>query len=221
MSLAARAWSYRPDEWDERVFHEVFEEDVYRLRKHTLDPVDFTRGWVLDLGANVGAFTLRALDLGAPHVVAVEPVQANYEQLLSNLDACGALGQVTVIRKAVVGERHEGGTLRMAQPAWGASTRADPTGDIVVPTIQLRELLGVREWSCVKLDIEGGEYAALAGITPHDLRGVMRLTMEFHNAQANERSIGDIVGMLMEWGTVATVGRPSAGGNLHAARYGL
>ena len=59
-------------------------EDIILENKYQL-PEDMKGLKVLDLGANIGAFTVAALERGA-EVVAVEPEGRNFETLLDNVE---------------------------------------------------------------------------------------------------------------------------------------
>jgi len=113
---------------------------------------------VVDIGANAGAFSLRAARL-ARRVVAVEPVATDILEENILLNGAG----VQVIR----------GALGDGQPAvvcWDG-------GSAVVPTFTLRQIRAVAG-GCdfLKCDCEGAEWR----ITPSDLGGIRRIEMELH-----------------------------------------
>ena len=113
---------------------------------------------VLDIGANVGAFSIRAARY-SPHVVAVEPVTA--EVLRENVRLNRA--KVTVIE----------GALGDGNPAvidWDDAR-------VQVPTYTLGQLIGMAG-GCdfLKCDCEGAEWL----IRPGDLSGIRRIEMELH-----------------------------------------
>jgi hypothetical protein len=117
-------------------------------------PDDF----VLDLGANAGAFCLRAARK-TPHVTAVEPVTAAL--LRENVLLNG--GPVTVIEVAL-------GDGRPAEIVWDGC-------HVNVPTYPLDELIRLAG-GCdfLKCDCEGAEWQ----IDPADLSGIRRIEMELH-----------------------------------------
>lgn len=226
-----RRWEIRPGTYDERVFDEVWNEDTYRLTtpKALSWPVDFSKAPVLDIGANVGAFTLRALDLHAPHVCSVEAHPDNVTQLRRNLDLCGVADRVAIVAAAV---HNATGTVRMSG-RYGQTEGDDLTGthfaadgEIEVPTVPFRALLeGAAAWSCLKMDIEGGEFEAWKGITAADIAHVEHIVMEFHGpgmphlTHLAAGQFGGIVETIAEWGHVTLLGRPSVGGQLYGKRY--
>jgi len=113
---------------------------------------------VVDIGANVGAFCIRAARL-SDHVVAVEPVC--WDILRENV----GLNRVTVtIITGALGNGHPG------EVSW------DGFG-VTVPTYTLGQIIGMAG-GCdfLKCDCEGAEWL----IRPEELGGIRRLEMELH-----------------------------------------
>jgi len=113
---------------------------------------------VLDIGANVGAFCIRAARLGGI-VTAVEPVTT--ELLRENI----RLNRVDV--QVIAGALGDG---KPAAISWdGCSVRT--------PSYPLRNLVAMAG-GCdfLKCDCEGGEWL----IRPRDLDGIRRIEMEIH-----------------------------------------
>src|SRR5262245_25155027 len=94
----------RPDSTDASVIREIWEENVYHLA-----PGDFAHaGVAVDIGANIGAFALRAALLGAHRVIAYEPEDENFEYLRKNIEAHPGLGAAVVaVQAAVWSHEHE------------------------------------------------------------------------------------------------------------------
>jgi len=133
-------------------FRQIFEVPEYRF--DDLQPDDR----VIDIGANVGAFCIRACRY-SDHIVAVEPVTAVL--LRKN------------IRKNNVPVRVIEGALGDGNPvkvSWDGS-------EIISPSYPLREIIRMGG-GCdfLKCDCEGAEWQ----ITPQDLRDVRRIEMELH-----------------------------------------
>jgi FkbM family methyltransferase len=114
----------------------------------------------VDIGANAGFYTLAFRRLGA-EVTAIEPLAVNVQHLLRHL-ALNRLQKVTVIQAAVsdcAGLAH----FRVGpNNAEGALTKQSTA--LVVPTVTL-DSLPIPIPDIVKMDIEGGEVAALRGAT--------------------------------------------------------
>lgn len=113
---------------------------------------------VIDIGANVGAFSIRAARF-SPHVLAVEPVVSG------------------ILRENVKLNRVE---VRVIEGALGDGNPAEIEWDDTrarVPTYTLRQITGMAG-GCdfLKCDCEGAEWL----IHPPDLAGIRRIEMELH-----------------------------------------
>ena len=113
---------------------------------------------VLDIGANIGAFCLRAARMSR-QVAAVEPVTADLLQ--ANITLNGA--EVRVFHAAL-------GDGSLSEIEWDGIRS-------LVPTYRLRDLVR-RAGGCdfLKCDCEGAEWH----INPGDLSGIRRIEMELH-----------------------------------------
>ncbi len=126
---------------EEYCFGDILEEDI-----------------VLDIGANAGAFCIRAARKSR-NVIAVEPVTCE------------------VLKKNIL---LNGVSVRVIEGALGTGGTRDIEWDGVhgiVPTYLLRDLIGMAG-GCdfLKCDCEGGEWL----IDPEDLAGIRRIEMELH-----------------------------------------
>jgi FkbM family methyltransferase len=146
-------------------------------------------GLVLDLGANIGAFSIYvACVLGVPRLIALEPVAQTFDKLQANIAANNLGGAVTRIRKGIGGASgprmiH----LGVSSPHSSMFYRGDPqyesvvTETIEVATLdQLFEDLKIDRVDMCKLDCEGGEVEALLAASDDTLRRIRCLSMEYH-----------------------------------------
>jgi len=136
----------------ETSFRQIFEVPEYRF--DDLTPHDR----VIDIGANVGAFCIRASRY-SPHVVAVEPVTAAL--LRKNIRLNDA--PVRVIEAAL-------GNGREITVNWDDHEVTSPT----FPLTTIIDMAGGCEF--LKCDCEGAEWL----INPPDLAGIRRIEMELH-----------------------------------------
>jgi len=133
-------------------FRQIFEVPEYRF--DDMCPDDH----VIDIGANVGAFCIRAFR-HSRHIVAVEPVTASL--LREN------------IRRNNVFVRVIEGALGDGKPAtviWDDYPVLTPT----FPLSKIIEMAGGCDF--LKCDCEGAEWH----IVPEDLNGIRRIEMELH-----------------------------------------
>lgn len=137
----------------------------YEARKQELFARHVGAGFVVfDIGAHVGFYTLLASVRSGPRgrVVAVEPVSRNLDYLRRHLEM-NSIQNVEVLAVAVSDQIGE----VAFQEGWNSSVgRLDATGTSRVRTTTLDELVlsgSVAPPQVIKMDIEGGEAAALRG----------------------------------------------------------
>lgn len=153
----------------------------------------------VDVGANWGYFTLLAADLvgGGGRVVSLEPDPRLFPVLRENVER-GGLRQVTVMQVAAAGSPglltldgyDEGGeNFGVSRLAVGAGAAASRHA-FQVRADALDAILGRQQPGAVdlmKMDIEGAEVFALAGLTESLREGrVKRLLLELHPVQIAE-----------------------------------
>jgi FkbM family methyltransferase len=208
---------------DRYAVHEVWDRNDYRLR-----PEYVKDGVVVDIGANVGSFSVLAAKLGAKLVVAFEPQPETFDALVRNVHSNGVPGVVETWPVAVDGFGLE--EIRVTGEGGGARATAQKEGRKVgVHRIDdvLDSLEAVGRITLMKVDCEGGEASIFRGLTASKLEGVDRIAMEFHGTKMPHLSdldpdlLGPIVVKLSEYGWVETSGRASTGGMLFWTNYFL
>lgn len=159
-------------------------QEQFRLRACAKEPL--TVDWIhqhvasgdvlYDIGANVGTYSLLALKKpdGARHVVAFEPAYANVAALCENLALNGVADRVTPLPIAL-SDSTAMNVLNLRDPSAGAARHTlgdDDQPD--EPTRYRQPVMTFRlddavEWfrlpppAHIKLDVDGGELAVLAG----------------------------------------------------------
>lgn len=201
----------RPGSTDETVIREIWQENVYRMEPGDCD------GVVVDLGANIGAFSVYAALHGASTVIAIEPDDDNQAVLKGNIESLRLENCVHVYPCAVWSES---GVVRFCSNA-GGSRVAVADGQILVPSLPLESILfsacAYGDIATMKIDIEGSEYPVIAS-TPRDiLQRIRYLTMEFHTTDA--ATFGALVAKLTETHCVQTLGSYKRGGYIYARKY--
>jgi len=129
---------------------------------HVAGPADV----FVDVGANVGAYTLLACGVRGASGHCFEPVPATYQRLLRNLRVNDLLGRVTA-HNVGVGERV--GQLRLTSGSdcenHVVGSAESATDAISVPVTTLDDALREQPATFLKVDVEGFETAVLAGAT--------------------------------------------------------
>ncbi len=147
---------HRPGTSDLKAIDEVCNKSGYERRGFSIEPGE---RW-LDLGANVGAFTVYAGLKGAS-VLALEPDPENYVVLVKNV----AWNSIPALMQRAAGWSSDGAMTFHRNSArgnlWRNSLLKEWKGgeDITVPTVDIRPL--VLPGTCLKIDVEGAEYEIL------------------------------------------------------------
>lgn len=205
------------------VVTEVWTRNDYRI------PPEGLRGTVVDVGANVGAFTVLATKAGAELVHAYEPQPDNRARLEHHIKLNGVADRV-VVHPLAVAEK-TGDTVWIAGAGGGAHIAAE--GGVAVETISLADALAeAGPVSFLKHDAEGAEWDTFASVTAAMLRDrVQRIALEWHGPKMGPHlsHLGDdghylqrwhrLVELLADSGRLEIVGHPSVGGLMHWRRF--
>jgi FkbM family methyltransferase len=149
---------------------------------------------VIDVGANVGVFSLWAQAHGAT-VVAYEPSPSAFAFLVSNTTG----RSIDPIRGAVVGELplgrrdtrlylHDEHSTRNTLLAIEIVSGEELTQSVVVPAYRLSDVL-VDGCELLKIDTEGSEYEMLANTPADILRQAERIVVEFHRVAGDPEAL--------------------------------
>ncbi len=164
-------------------------QEIFKRKLYGTQP----KGIVLDLGANIGAFSLYAART-ATQVFAFEPENSNFEQLKKNI-ALNRSFPIHIFKKAAGGKC---GLAELSPAAInkGASSlvfkRSDKSEH--VETLTLEHILSLCEISNVdflKIDIEGSEYELFENTSVHTLRRISTIEMEIHRVKG--KNVRDII----------------------------
>lgn len=162
---------------------------IYELDKQRAFTAAIAPGSVVyDIGAHVGYYTLLASVLTGPRgrVVAFEPLPRNLRLLRQHLQMNGIVNVAVV--EAAVGERSG---LTAFDPHPGHTMgRVSARGSLQVRMVALDDLLSAGQYpppGCIKMDIEGGEAAALAGARQTLLRHRPVIFLATHNQPVHDR----------------------------------
>jgi FkbM family methyltransferase len=167
--------------WAPAIFHEIYNlRDYYKNREKTINEGDT----VVDLGGNIGVFNRWAYSEGASIVISFEPDKRYFKLLSLNADprsvlfngaASDSVGEMTLYESEHLGGSNLFGTIENAKT-------------YVVRTYTLDYLFEtglVDKIDFLKVDIEGSEHIALAGISDSNLMKVKTIAMEYHHSHFN------------------------------------
>lgn len=207
--LPSTSWPDDGDPATDILVDEIYVQDVYRTLPHLRKG-----GTVVDVGANVGVFSVWAAQHGAK-VVAVEAntdlmgrLRANVEKAAVKVDIRhAAVWNVSHLRGSIVGGHGAGRFV---------------FGGEDVGTLSLDDLLATVDGDVdvLKVDVEGAEWAIFSSV-PSTLLGRCRyITIETHPWGEDGFGFGDLVRLLAETHHVETLGAPSRGAYIFARRFG-
>jgi FkbM family methyltransferase len=191
-----------------RTVVECFGRDCYHLTTTAHLP---SAPKVIDIGANIGAFTLCVLAARPRAQVAVyEPSPLALSALRANIAANCVQGRVAVHHGAVVGQL-EPATVWLNQRAGDLCTSSildlDETGRvstcrIEVPAISLTTILSSHhgDIDLLKMDVEGAEYSIIEATPTGLLSKVRRMVVEYHDVPG--RRVGGLAQQLHRAGLV-------------------
>lgn len=198
------------------VVREIWSENVYEVADG-----DFAdTGIVVDIGANIGAFTLYAAKMGAKKVIAVEPEPHNIELLRMNIAENKKHSDCQfIVDTSAIGR--ENSDEAFINDAHGDSAvirnREMSDGMVKVPMITLDALFGkygLEYIDVLKIDIEGLEGEVLLNADKATMNLCRYITLEY-DQHAND--LGAIVEKLIETHQIKAVG--AHGGMIFAKRY--
>ena len=167
--------------WARAIYHEIFNlHDYYKGgNERRINDGDI----VVDLGGNMGIFNRWAYHQGASKVISFEPDRRYFKLLSLNADPRSILFNAAAA--------HEMGELNLYESNHlGGSNVFGIEGQegYSVKTYTLNYLFEsglIDRIDFLKVDIEGAEHAAFAGISDENLQKVKTIAMEYHHSHFN------------------------------------
>lgn len=163
---------------------EIFDQEVYKM------PGCEDSRVIVDLGANVGVFTLYASQkYPQAKIISVEAGSDNADYLARSIVLNSLSDRVSVMHAAVWETDGEltlyrnDVTSRAHSVMWNDEGGAHKDSERVksLSLKNLFELNGIESCDLLKMDIEGAEYQVLYGTPPEVLQRVKAIVMEYHH----------------------------------------
>lgn len=199
-------------ESDYLVIKEIYEENVYDVH----DGHFHTGGTVVDIGANIGCFSVLAASHGAK-VFAVEPEPNNLELLKENIKINNFEKQINIVEYGI---SNFTGTAIINDGGGGASIKDDVSDGSFINIITLDELFSmykIKKVDVLKIDVEGSELEIIIGASRENLQKCQYVAVEFDIRSGY--ALGDMVKKLSETHHVRTMGSWERGGMIWAWLY--
>ena len=189
------------DAWYHSIKREVSDRDVYRFKNW--QPEDPDNVCIVDVGANVGAFSVKAAErFPNAKIYSFEMVRANYDYALTKLLK---YENVVLFNRALIGSNKPVGMFQHKsnhgghKPIFGENTESYLKSDAFksewtaseVPSMSLQQLIesqGIPKIDFLKLDCEGSEYEILFHVDDLGLwNRIEHIAMELHGRHEPEQ----------------------------------
>lgn len=210
---------------DKIVVDEIFRENVYQIDEGMFDDT----GIVLDIGANIGAFTAFVMLMGAKKVIAYEPDTENADMFVRNMEL-NSINDYKLVRKGVGFEDEtkelwhaQGGSFVFNDALTGVAKEVMKDPDATTEKVQLINFASVFTdnniiyCDVLKVDIEGSEYALFEGVDSEVIKKCRYICVEFNNV--NHERFGLLVAKLGLTHNLHIIGSYETGGMIYGRRY--
>ncbi len=176
------------------------------MRQHY--PVKSSDKTIVDVGANIGMFTLYAARQAShSHIVAIEPFPETYDRLRLSVERNGLQGRVTVLKCALastsgLGNMDIGRVPSQYRRLYSEATKSlnmihrnmvqqTPNGvEVKTGTLdQALQMAKVGDCDLMKLNVHGSEYEILMSTPASVLKRCKRIAVQYHEMPA-ESNLG-------------------------------
>lgn len=167
---------------DPSLYAEVIETNVYEITKELIEGKN-----VLDIGANIGIFSLLANYYGAKKIISFEPVTSTFSQFLNNI-LCVNSSVITPIKSAVTSKSGEIVSIMFntnsgANNIYKKETDNGLNAYELISTISFTDALKLFDDDDIflKLDCEGAEFDIILNATNELMNRISRIAIEIHS----------------------------------------
>lgn len=187
-------------------YKECFLDQTY-FKGFATDPIQTDTPYIIDIGANVGYFSLNFFCVyPKARIIAFEPIPNNFQLLKSYKEKYTSL-DLTIVNEAVSGKEGElelffdrGDSFSTSATLFNHTAEPDM---IKVKTTTLHNI--INHWNIptldlLKLDCEGAEYEILYGAPQNILEKIRAITIETHVGEKKEENIVSLNRFLQENG---------------------
>jgi FkbM family methyltransferase len=183
--------------------------DIWYHRSYTKHFALPAGALVVDIGANVGVFSLFAARK-AKIVYALEPSSRNFSLLRANTASAGNIVPLNLACAGLDGEASldvSSNPVSFSLSAGGASTHRETVG--VISLASLFERYRIDSCDFLKLDCEGSEFEIILDSEPALIRRIRRIVMEYHDHHSIRYTHHDLLQALRQLGFDAVAYNPA------------
>lgn len=161
---------------------------------------------IVDLGANIGTFTVYAITMARDVTVySYEPLRGYYELMLENARLNDHRGKVEGFNVAVAADDRPRELYTEGQALYFPTLVKPPaaTGSVSVPCTTLAGILDahdLRRVDMLKIDCEGAEYEILYNMPVAYFDRIQRIRLEYHNRSQPGANVDDLKSFLTSQG---------------------
>jgi FkbM family methyltransferase len=143
---------------------------------------------IIDIGANIGVFSLYAARNGACRIFAYEPNSESFQRLLQNIQANRLENVIAPFQLAVTDRNGENVKFPKKSSAYNSILGADDASDFeMIETINLATITeNIERVDLLKIDCEGSEYDILLKSGKGVFDKMQNIRMEYHYGRENE-----------------------------------
>ena len=158
------------------LYNEVIATNCYALTPEICQGRDF-----IDIGANIGMFSIFASTLGASKVIAIEPVSTTVKILKDNIKQSN-LNNIFVVQGLVSSINGESKEIGLEDKSGHNSVYSSSDKTETIGTVTLKSLLNLVDGKNIflKIDCEGSEYDVLLNADPRNMARIEAIAIEIH-----------------------------------------
>ena len=166
-------------QWSESIYKEIFLDKEYEYENIKVEENDI----VLDLGANIGIFSLYAESKKSKHIYSFEPIKEYYEMLKENLKN---YKNIQFFNSAISYKTGKSKIVRNFDNNTILTEVYDQFGiknenKTEIDTLSINDFIdNIEKIDFMKLDIEGSEYDIFENITNYNLNKISKIVCEYH-----------------------------------------
>ena len=189
---------------------EHFYQDVIVNNEYSISAEQVQNRTVIDIGANIGTFSILCSSLGAKQVLSVEPMTATHSRFVRNVNRA-KLSNIKIFKNLVTDK--EGDLVQISNNVQtGSNSMYNVTDNFEsLSTITLDTLLNEVEGDDIflKLDCEGAEFDIILNASAASMKRISKIVMEVHtNLHPKYNDISYIHDKLKSFGFTLVSHRP-------------